>query len=51
MELYIKEQLAELPEEIKIKEIRKIREVKKFINAEGLKKQMSMDIKELEMGI
>jgi len=48
MELYIKDQQAKLPEEISLREIRKIREVKKFAGAEELKKQMVLDVKELE---
>lgn len=47
MELYIKDHLSGLPEEISLKEIRKIREVKKFANAEELKRQMNDDAKEL----
>ena len=48
LELYLKERLENLnDQEIKIKEIRKIREVKRFRDAEGLKKQMEEDAKEL----
>ncbi|MDO8667766.1 MAG: EamA family transporter [bacterium] len=48
MELYIKEQLPELSGEIKIKEIKRIRDVRKFDNAEKLKEQMKIDLRELE---
>jgi drug/metabolite transporter (DMT)-like permease len=47
MELYIRENLLELPAEIRIKEINKIREVRKFANAEQLKQQMAEDEKEI----
>jgi len=50
MELYIAEQLADLANAtIKVKEIRRIRDVKKFANAEELKRQMTVDLKELEI--
>lgn len=48
MELYIKDYLAGLSGEISVKEIKKIREVRKFDNAEELKRQMKEDLKELE---
>ncbi len=49
LELYIKEQVADGAREIiKIREIRKIREVIKFAGAEELKKQMALDLVELE---
>jgi riboflavin kinase/FMN adenylyltransferase len=48
LELYIKDYIPGVNEkEIKIKEIRKIREVKKFAGAEELKRQMAQDLKEL----
>jgi drug/metabolite transporter (DMT)-like permease len=49
LELYIRERIEGLDnKEIKIKEIKKIREVKKFANAEELTRQMIGDAKELE---
>jgi uncharacterized membrane protein len=49
LELYIKDQIANIADKIiKIKEIKKIREVIKFADAEELKKQMLLDLKELE---
>jgi len=48
MELYIREIVSELPSGIGVKEVRKIREVKKFANAEELKEQMGKDLEELE---
>jgi len=49
LELYIKDQIADIADKtINIKEIKKIREVIKFDNAEELKKQMALDLKELE---
>jgi len=44
LELYIKDQITDLPAEISVKEIKKIREVKKFADAEELKKQMELDL-------
>ncbi|MFH1582970.1 MAG: EamA family transporter [Candidatus Falkowbacteria bacterium] len=49
LELYIKDFIMEASDKIiNIKEIKKIREVIKFDNAEELKKQMALDVKELE---
>ena len=47
MELFIKEILPAAPAEVYVKEIKKIREVKKFNNSQGLIKQMKEDLKEL----
>ncbi|MDP2736310.1 MAG: EamA family transporter [bacterium] len=48
LELYIRDQIANIASEIiKIREVKKIREVIKFDNAEELKKQMALDLKEL----
>lgn len=49
LELYIKDFIAEVSGKIiNLKEIKKIREVIKFAGAEELKKQMALDLKELE---
>jgi drug/metabolite transporter (DMT)-like permease len=51
MELYIQETLPVLPEAISIREIKKIREVKKFASVNDLKKQIAEDLRELEKEI
>ncbi len=49
LELYIKDFIMEASDKIiKIKEIKKIREIIKFAGAEDLKKQMTEDLKELK---
>jgi len=49
LELYLKETVPEISDKIiKTKEIKKIREVMKFADAEELKKQMALDLRELE---
>jgi len=49
LELYIKDQIADIADKIiKIKEIKKIREVIKFDNVEKLKEQMNNDLLELD---
>ncbi|MEI6596839.1 MAG: EamA family transporter [bacterium] len=49
LELYIKDRVADIADKaIKIREIKKIREVIKFASSEELKKQMVLDLKELE---
>ncbi len=51
LELYIRERLPDISDQtVKIKEIRKIREVRKFATVEELKGQMREDVKELELG-
>ena len=51
-ELYIKEYLPNLSgQTVKVKEIRKIREVLKFKTPEELKQQMLKDLHELENGL
>jgi len=48
LELYIKDFVTDVSDKIvNVKEIKKIREIKKFANAEELKKQMAKDLKEL----
>jgi len=49
LELYLRDQLTDLSDKtIKIKELKKIREVIKFNSAEELKQQMALDLKELK---
>lgn len=49
LELYVRDRIDDLSgKTIKVKEIRKIREVMKFDNAEELKRQMTKDLEELE---
>ena len=49
MELYLKETVPEISDKIiKTKEIKKIREVRRFADVEELKEQMKEDLKELE---
>lgn len=48
LELYLKEQVADLADqEVKVGEIKRLRDVKKFNSAEELKRQMEEDVKEL----
>ena len=52
LELYIKDRVADIADKaIKIREIKKIREVIKFASSEELKKQMVLDLKELELSL
>ncbi|MDD4901187.1 MAG: EamA family transporter [Patescibacteria group bacterium] len=48
LELYLKERLAVLPDQVFVREVKRIREVKRFANAEELKRQMAEDAKILE---
>jgi drug/metabolite transporter (DMT)-like permease len=51
LELYIKDFIAEMSNKIvNIKEIKKIREIMKFNNADELRQQMANDAKELKLG-
>jgi hypothetical protein len=51
LELYVKETIPDIKNQtIEVKEIRIIRDVIKFADAEKLKEQMKLDLRELEIG-